>query len=102
MGLPAALITARQAHYKGGISVIPSYLAKGLGFDAVVVAGASPEPYRLTVRDARLLYVVPYPGPAQAGWWWCFTPGRPLPCRRTWTRVSTPPWRPPVSVRFYI
>lgn len=56
-GIPARLITARQAHYRGGISAIPSYLTKGLEFDAVIVAGAGAASYRRTARDARLLYV---------------------------------------------
>lgn len=55
--LAATLITARQAHYRGGLSVIPSYLTKGLEFDAVVVAGAGPHNYTLTAADAKLLYV---------------------------------------------
>lgn len=58
LGLEAERITADQKRYLGGLSVIPSYLTKGLEFDGVIVADASRENYRLTPRDARLLYVV--------------------------------------------
>lgn len=51
-------ITAHDDRYRGGLSVIPCYLARGMEFDAVVVADASAAAYRDTVRDARLLYVV--------------------------------------------
>jgi DNA helicase II / ATP-dependent DNA helicase PcrA len=57
-GLEAERITADQQRYMGGLSVIPSYLTKGLEFDGVIVADAGAENYRLTHRDARLLYVV--------------------------------------------
>lgn len=57
-GLDAERITADQRKYKGGLSVIPSYLTKGLEFDAVIVADASAENYGISKRDARLLYVV--------------------------------------------
>lgn len=57
-GLEPERITADQKRYLGGLSIIPSYLTKGLEFDGVIVADASAENYRLTPRDARLLYVV--------------------------------------------
>ena len=57
-GLDAQLITADQKRYIGGLSVIPSYLTKGLEFDSVIVPDASADLYRLNGRDARLLYVV--------------------------------------------
>jgi DNA helicase-2/ATP-dependent DNA helicase PcrA len=57
-GLEAERITADQSRYVGGLSVIPSYLTKGLEFDGVVVADARAENYPLTRRDAKLLYVV--------------------------------------------
>lgn len=41
----------------GQIAIIPAYLAKGLEFDLVVVAGADVETYRDTEYDAKLLYV---------------------------------------------
>ncbi|HWI66545.1 MAG TPA: UvrD-helicase domain-containing protein [Symbiobacteriaceae bacterium] len=57
LGLEAELITPRQTTYRGGLSVMPAYLTKGLEFDAVIVAGADAEAYRATLRDAKLLYV---------------------------------------------
>jgi DNA helicase-2/ATP-dependent DNA helicase PcrA len=57
-GLEPEEITADQKRYIGGLSVIPSYLTKGLEFDAVIVADAGAHQYGLTARDARLLYVV--------------------------------------------
>jgi DNA helicase-2/ATP-dependent DNA helicase PcrA len=57
-GLEAERITAEQQRYLGGLSVIPSYLTKGLEFDAVIVADAGAHNYGMTPRDARLLYVV--------------------------------------------
>ena len=57
-GLDAERITADQRKYRGGLSVIPSYLTKGLEFDGVIVADASARNYGMSNRDARLLYVV--------------------------------------------
>lgn len=57
-GLEPEQITADQQRYLGGLSVIPSYLTKGLEFDGVIVADAGAQNYALTPRDARLLYVV--------------------------------------------
>ncbi len=57
MGMDPDLITAWQTSYRGGLSVIPAYLVKGLEFDAVIVAEAGPANYGLTARDAKLLYV---------------------------------------------
>jgi DNA helicase-2/ATP-dependent DNA helicase PcrA len=51
-------ITADQQRYLGGLSVIPSYLTKGLEFDGVIVPDAGAHHYGLNHRDARLLYVV--------------------------------------------
>jgi DNA helicase-2/ATP-dependent DNA helicase PcrA len=56
-GLELELITARQARYKGGLSIMPAYLTKGLEFDGVIVADAEPWAYGLTPRDSKLLYV---------------------------------------------
>lgn len=58
VGLRPRRVTARQDSYRGGLSVIPAYLTKGLEFDAVVVADAGHTAYQETPRDARLLYVV--------------------------------------------
>lgn len=57
LGLEPELITPRQTSYRGGLSVIPAYLVKGLEFDAVIVADAARSAYGLTNRDAKLLYV---------------------------------------------
>lgn len=57
-GLEPERITADQQQYLGGLSVIPSYLTKGLEFDGVIVADVGAHNYGLTHRDARLLYVV--------------------------------------------
>ncbi|HYG59641.1 MAG TPA: ATP-binding domain-containing protein, partial [Symbiobacteriaceae bacterium] len=57
LGLEPELITPRQTSYKGGLSVMPAYLTKGLEFDAVIVAGANADAYQLGPRDAKLLYV---------------------------------------------
>ncbi|MFZ5814038.1 MAG: HelD family protein [Bacillota bacterium] len=57
LGLEPELITPRQTSYRGGLSVIPAYLIKGLEFDAVIVADASARAYGLSRRDAKLLYV---------------------------------------------
>ncbi|WP_206885335.1 HelD family protein [Alicyclobacillus mali (ex Roth et al. 2021)] len=56
-GLDAHLLTAAQAHYEGGISVVPVYLAKGLEFDSVIIVDADEAHYRADERDAKLLYV---------------------------------------------
>ncbi|HEY3367089.1 MAG TPA: UvrD-helicase domain-containing protein [Symbiobacteriaceae bacterium] len=57
MGLDPELITPAQSSYRGGLSVMPVYLTKGLEFDAVIIAGAGKAAYRATQRDAKLLYV---------------------------------------------
>lgn len=51
------IITGTEKEYKGGIVIVPSYLAKGLEFDAVLIAGASTEEYEETELDIKLLYV---------------------------------------------
>ncbi|WP_257349487.1 HelD family protein [Pseudalkalibacillus decolorationis] len=56
-GVNASLITADQRNYKGGISVIPVYLTKGLEFDAVMMIDVDSENYRSNDDDAKLLYV---------------------------------------------
>jgi DNA helicase-2/ATP-dependent DNA helicase PcrA len=56
-GLESALIHAGQERYGGGLSVLPAYLAKGLEFDAVVLADADADHYGPTAREAKLLYV---------------------------------------------
>jgi DNA helicase II / ATP-dependent DNA helicase PcrA len=51
------VITGGEKEYKGGIVIVPSYLAKGLEFDAVLIAGASTEEYKAIDLDIKLLYV---------------------------------------------
>lgn len=57
LGLEPELITAKQTSYRGGLSVMPVYLTKGLEFDAVIIGDASADAYGLSPRDAKLLYV---------------------------------------------
>jgi DNA helicase-2/ATP-dependent DNA helicase PcrA len=57
IGLAATLIRAGQREYRGGISVLPVYLTKGLEFDAVLIVDADPFHYELSFQDAKLLYV---------------------------------------------
>lgn len=47
----------RDLSYTGATVIIPSYLTKGLEFDAVIIADAQAEIYRPNNLDARLLYV---------------------------------------------
>lgn len=56
-GLTASLIQAGQREYRGGISVLPVYLTKGLEFDAVLIVDADPLHYEQNFQDAKLLYV---------------------------------------------
>lgn len=51
------LIDGSMTEYKGGLSVLPLYLSKGLEFDAVIVADADLDHYGETSWDAKLLYV---------------------------------------------
>jgi DNA helicase-2/ATP-dependent DNA helicase PcrA len=53
----ATLATAAGESYAGGLVVLPVHLAKGLEFDAVVVAGADDAHYSGGEFDGRLLYV---------------------------------------------
>jgi DNA helicase-2/ATP-dependent DNA helicase PcrA len=56
-GLPVSLIQADQQQYTGGLSVLPAYLAKGLEFDAVIIADADETHYSKAPLEASLLYV---------------------------------------------
>ncbi|WP_040949577.1 RNA polymerase recycling motor HelD [Gorillibacterium massiliense] len=51
------LITKETRTFTPGITVLPSYLAKGLEFDAVLVPDAGPESYHRE-EDRKLLYTV--------------------------------------------
>ena len=51
------LIKGKDSEYNSGISVIPSYLAKGLEFDCVISSNANEEKYTYSSLDIKLLYV---------------------------------------------
>lgn len=51
------LISDKAIEYKGGVSVMPSYLSKGLEFDSVILSDASNEKYKNNELDAKLLYI---------------------------------------------
>ncbi|MCX8129586.1 MAG: AAA family ATPase [Clostridia bacterium] len=57
IGSKPVIITGKEKEYKGGIVIVPSYLAKGLEFDAVIIANAAKEIYPETDLDIKLLYV---------------------------------------------
>ena len=52
-----SIITGSENNYCGGVVLIPSYLAKGLEFDMVIIANISEEIYNLRELDIKLLYV---------------------------------------------
>lgn len=52
------LITDVNQKYRRGISILPSYLTKGLEFDAVIIYNASREKYSDNNIDKKLLYVI--------------------------------------------
>ena len=56
-GINAVLISDKSNEYTGGVSVIPSYLVKGLEFDSVILSNAGKEQYANNELDAKLLYV---------------------------------------------
>lgn len=51
------LIKGKDSEYNSGISVVPSYLAKGLEFDCVIISNANEEKYTYSSLDIKLLYV---------------------------------------------
>lgn len=51
------LIKGKDSEYNSGNSVIPSYLAKGLEFDCVIISNANEEKYTYSSLDIKLLYV---------------------------------------------
>ena len=51
------LIQGKDSEYNAGISIVPSYLAKGLEFDCVIIANANNEKYTNNSLDIKLLYV---------------------------------------------
>lgn len=56
-GIDATLISDKSKEYNGGVSIIPSYLVKGLEFDSVILSDAGKEKYDNNELDAKLLYV---------------------------------------------
>lgn len=51
------IISDKDSEYKGGISIVPSYLSKGLEFDAVLITNADIYNYTRSEVDTKLLYV---------------------------------------------
>ena len=51
------LIKGKDSEYNSGISIVPSYLAKGLEFDCVIITNASSKKYENNSLDIKLLYV---------------------------------------------
>ena len=51
------LIQGKDSEYNAGISIVPSYIAKGLEFDCVIIANACKEKYSNSSLDIKLLYV---------------------------------------------
>lgn len=51
------LIRGKDSEYNSGISIVPSYLAKGLEFDCVIIANANKLTYVNNSLDIKLLYV---------------------------------------------
>lgn len=51
------VITGKEKEYPGGVVMLPAFLAKGLEFDAVIIADASTDSYPDDPLHAKLLYV---------------------------------------------
>lgn len=51
------LIQSKDSEYNAGISIVPSYLAKGLEFDSVILFNVNNEKYKKDILDIKLLYV---------------------------------------------
>lgn len=51
------IISSKDAEYNGGINIVPSYLSKGLEFDAVIITDADKLNYTKSEVDTKLLYV---------------------------------------------
>lgn len=51
------LIKGKDSEYNSGISIVPSYLAKGLEFDCVIITDVSKKKYTNNSLDIKLLYV---------------------------------------------
>ena len=57
MELNISEITENNEQYNGGLCIMPSYLSKGLEFDAVIIYNANAKNYSSTNIDMKLLYV---------------------------------------------
>lgn len=51
------VINSKDSEYNGGINIVPSYLSKGLEFDAVIITDADRNHYSMSEVDTKLLYV---------------------------------------------
>ena len=52
------IIKSKDSEYHAGISIVPSYLSKGLEFDAVILYNVNDEKYKAEdILDIKLLYV---------------------------------------------
>ncbi len=51
------IISDKDSEYSGGVSIVPSYLSKGLEFDAVLITDADIYHYSKSEVDTKLLYV---------------------------------------------
>lgn len=51
------IITGNEKEYRSGVVIVPSYLSKGLEFDAVFIANANSINYKDNELDTKLLYV---------------------------------------------
>lgn len=57
LGKDLPVITGKEEEYTSGLVIVPSYLSKGLEFDAVLIANANKEQYKEDELDIKLLYV---------------------------------------------
>ena len=51
------MISSKDSEYNGGINICPSYLSKGLEFDAVIITDTDVNNYTKSEVDTKLLYV---------------------------------------------
>ena len=57
LNLNINIIKDKNEDYYGGITIVPSYLSKGLEFDAVILYNANKDNYKDNNIDQKLLYV---------------------------------------------
>lgn len=57
LGLDISIITEKNEEYHGGLCIMPSYLSKGLEFDAVILYNVNNINYTDSDIDSKLLYV---------------------------------------------